>query len=159
MWAWYRLRLTSCSRGLESQAHHLHFFLIVLLKLLWEKDKNKQKQAWIGPFLELTQDVLLRHPVRNEDIFWNWGDEVRIEPHDHSLLQTCEGGNERRRHFRWKIFGAKSGASEAEQNNPVFGWIDEILVFLIGGGLKKDWLGYKSEWDIQSIQINKKLPM
>ena len=34
----------------ESQAHHQQFFQFVLLKLWWEKDKNKQKEAGIGPF-------------------------------------------------------------------------------------------------------------
>ena len=30
---WYRLRLPTCGRRLESQAHHLCFFQFVLLKL------------------------------------------------------------------------------------------------------------------------------
>ena len=38
--------------GFESQAHQLHFFQFVLLKLLLdlEKDKSKQKEAMIGPY-------------------------------------------------------------------------------------------------------------
>ena len=34
------------------QAHHLCFFQFVVLKLWWEKDENKQKEAGIGPFLK-----------------------------------------------------------------------------------------------------------
>ena len=46
-------RLPSCGPGFKSQAHHLCFFQFVLLKLWWEKDKNKQKEAGIGPFLKI----------------------------------------------------------------------------------------------------------
>ena len=46
---WFHLHLPACSPGFESQPHHLHFFQIVILKLQWEKDKNKQKEAGIGP--------------------------------------------------------------------------------------------------------------
>ena len=49
--------LPSCSLRFESQAHHLHFFQFVLLKLIWEKNKNKQKEAGIGTFF-------LKKPVR-----------------------------------------------------------------------------------------------
>ena len=48
---WFRLRLpSSCGPGFESQAHHLHFFQLVLLKLYRENNENKQKKAGIGPF-------------------------------------------------------------------------------------------------------------
>ena len=40
----FRLRLPSCGPGFESQAHHLHFFQFVLLKLLLELEKNENKQ-------------------------------------------------------------------------------------------------------------------
>ena len=40
---WFCLRLPSCGPGFESQAHHLSFFQFVL-KLLQEKNKNKQKK-------------------------------------------------------------------------------------------------------------------
>ena len=49
---WFRLRLPSCSPGFESQAHHLRFFQFVLLKLYRENNKNKQKEAGIGPFFK-----------------------------------------------------------------------------------------------------------
>ena len=44
---WLRLFLPSCSPGFESQAHHLHFFQFILLKLQleWEKDENKRKRG------------------------------------------------------------------------------------------------------------------
>ena len=48
---WFHLRLQSCGPTFESQAHHLHFFQFVL-KLEWEKNENKQKEAGIGPFLK-----------------------------------------------------------------------------------------------------------
>ena len=49
---WFHLRLPSCGPRFESQAHHLRFFQIVLLKLLLEleKNENKQKKAGIGPY-------------------------------------------------------------------------------------------------------------
>ena len=37
---WFYLGLSFC--GFESQARHLRFFQLVLLKFLWEKDKTKQ---------------------------------------------------------------------------------------------------------------------
>ena len=40
--------------GFESQAHHLCFFQFVLLKLYPENNKNKQKEAGIGPFKKKT---------------------------------------------------------------------------------------------------------
>ena len=46
---WFRLRLQSCGPGFESQAHHLHFFQFVLLKLYRENNENRQKEAGIGP--------------------------------------------------------------------------------------------------------------
>ena len=49
---WFRLRLPSCSPRFKSQAHHLHFFQLVLLKLCRENTENKQKEAGIGPFLK-----------------------------------------------------------------------------------------------------------
>ena len=50
---WFCLHLPSCSPGLESQAHHLHFYQFVL-KLYQEKNENKQKEAGIGPFFKKT---------------------------------------------------------------------------------------------------------
>ena len=47
---WFGLRLPSCGPGFKSQAHHLHFFQCVLLKLYRENNENKQKEAQIGPF-------------------------------------------------------------------------------------------------------------
>ena len=46
---WFCLRLPSCGPGFKSQAHHLHFFQFVLLKLYQENNENKQKKAGIGP--------------------------------------------------------------------------------------------------------------
>ena len=48
----FRLRLPSCGPGFESQAHHLHFFQFVLLKLLLELEKNENKQN--GPYFKKT---------------------------------------------------------------------------------------------------------
>ena len=45
-------RLPSCDPMFESQAHHLSFFQFGLLKLYWENNENKQKEAGIGPFLK-----------------------------------------------------------------------------------------------------------
>ena len=39
-----------CGLGFESQAHHLCFFQFLLLKLLWENDENKQKEAGLALF-------------------------------------------------------------------------------------------------------------
>ena len=44
------LCLPSCGPGFESQAHHLRYFQFLLLKLYRENNKNKQKEARIGPF-------------------------------------------------------------------------------------------------------------
>ena len=44
---WYHLRLPSCGCGFKSQAHHLHFFQFVLVKLYQENNENKQKEAGI----------------------------------------------------------------------------------------------------------------
>ena len=49
---WIRLRLPSCRPGFESQAHHLRFYQFILICVMW-KNENKQKDARIGPFLEL----------------------------------------------------------------------------------------------------------
>ena len=49
---WFRLRLPSCGPGFESQAHYLCFFQFILLKLYQENNKNKQKEAGIGPYLK-----------------------------------------------------------------------------------------------------------
>ena len=49
------------------QAHHLRFFQFVLLKLRWEKDENKQKEAGICPFLKKLWAIAL-----------NEGEEVAI---------------------------------------------------------------------------------
>ena len=52
------LRLQSCGPWFKSQAHHLHFLQIKMLKLKLylmftrEKDKIKQKEAGIGPYLK-----------------------------------------------------------------------------------------------------------
>ena len=43
---------TTCGPGFESQAHHLRLFQFVLLKLWWENNGNKQKEAGIGPFFK-----------------------------------------------------------------------------------------------------------
>ena len=51
---WFRLRLPSCSPGFGSQAHHLHFFQFVLLKLYQENNENKQKKRpGLAHFLKL----------------------------------------------------------------------------------------------------------
>ena len=47
---WFRLHLPTCGPGFESQAQHLYFFQLILLKLHlcllleWEKDENKHKK-------------------------------------------------------------------------------------------------------------------
>ena len=46
---WFHLRLPSCGHGFESQAHHLCFFSICIV-IVKRKEKNKQKEAGIGPF-------------------------------------------------------------------------------------------------------------
>ena len=55
---WFHLCLPYRGCGLESQAHHLHFFQLLLMKLLWEKDENKQKEARIGPYKKFTMMAL-----------------------------------------------------------------------------------------------------
>ena len=66
---WFRLRLSSCGPGFESQAHHLCFFQFVL-KLYWEKNENKQKEAGIGPFLKGNHNHCITVGVqRNLDYF------------------------------------------------------------------------------------------
>ena len=49
---WIRLRLPSCRPGFES----IYIVQIVYLsfELECEKNENKQKEAWIGPFLKKT---------------------------------------------------------------------------------------------------------
>ena len=54
---WFRLSLPSFGCKFESHAHHLSFFKFVL-KFVWEKDENKQKEAGIGPFYKNVKDIL-----------------------------------------------------------------------------------------------------
>ena len=49
---WFRLRLPFCGPGFESQAHLLRFFQFVLLELYPENNKNRRKEAGIGPFFK-----------------------------------------------------------------------------------------------------------
>ena len=64
---WFRLCLQSCSLGFESQAHHLHFFQFVLLKLYGENNENKQKRGRDWPifrskrvlYWQVNRDVLI----------------------------------------------------------------------------------------------------
>ena len=53
---WIRPRLPSCHPGFKSQAH-MYAFLIYIVHIVYlsfqlecEKNKNKQKEAGIGPF-------------------------------------------------------------------------------------------------------------
>ena len=48
---WISLYLPSCHPGFESQAHHLHFIIIIyyVLYLSCEKNKIKQKVNGFGP--------------------------------------------------------------------------------------------------------------
>ena len=59
---WFRLCLPSYGPGIKSQAHHLHFFQLVLLKLYRENNEM------IGPLLKkcqiLFQYNLAGHSVR-----------------------------------------------------------------------------------------------
>ena len=45
---WYHLRLQSCSRRFEPQAHHLCYFRILLLKFWWERGENKPKRPGLA---------------------------------------------------------------------------------------------------------------
>ena len=52
---WIRLRLPSCRPGFESQAHHLCFFSIYIVQILYlsfelecETNENKQKEAGLA---------------------------------------------------------------------------------------------------------------
>ena len=56
---WIRLHLPSCCPGFESQAHHLCFFSIYKVQIVYlslesecEKNENKQKEANNCPFLK-----------------------------------------------------------------------------------------------------------
>ena len=49
---WFRLHLPSYGPGFEFQAHYVHFFQFVLLKLYQENNENKQQEAGIGPFFK-----------------------------------------------------------------------------------------------------------
>ena len=61
---WFCLRLPYCGPGFGSQANHLHFFQFVLLKLYRENNKNKQKEAGIGPFLKKDrEDTKIRSKI------------------------------------------------------------------------------------------------
>ena len=51
---WMRLCLPFCGPWFESQARHLCFFQFIF-ELWCEKDKNKQKEAGIGPIFENEQ--------------------------------------------------------------------------------------------------------
>ena len=50
MTQWIRLHLRSCGPRFDPQAQHLPVFNLGIFELWWEKDKNKQKEAGIGPF-------------------------------------------------------------------------------------------------------------
>ena len=45
---WFRLRLPFCGPGFKSQAHHLRFFQLVLLKLYQENNENKHKRPGLA---------------------------------------------------------------------------------------------------------------
>ena len=45
-------------KGSRVQGLSLHFFQLLLMKLLWEKDENKQKEARIGPYKKFTMMAL-----------------------------------------------------------------------------------------------------
>ena len=62
---WFCLRLPSCGPGFKSQAHQLRFFQFVFLKLYWENDENKQKEAGIGPFFWKKDEI-----SKDKDIYW-----------------------------------------------------------------------------------------
>ena len=47
---WFRLRLTTCRPGFESQAHHLRFYNVkFVLHLSFEKHENKHKRSLVRP--------------------------------------------------------------------------------------------------------------
>ena len=56
---WIRLHLPSCHPGFESQAQHLSFYQFKFELCHVEKDKNKQKEAGIGPFLTVSRTIIL----------------------------------------------------------------------------------------------------
>ena len=68
---WYHLRLPSCGCGFKSQAHHLHFFQFVLVKLYQENNENKQKEAGIVQSTCFTLKMaLLLFFENSSDLFW-----------------------------------------------------------------------------------------
>ena len=69
---WFRPRLPSCGPRIESQAHHLRFFQI-LLNWEWKKDKNKRKKAGIGPYLK---NLLVTNA---KNLIWrSWEDRLML---------------------------------------------------------------------------------
>ena len=58
---WIRLRLPTCRPRFESQAHHICFYHLVIVKVVLylscEKNENKQKEAGIGPFKKHVQKM------------------------------------------------------------------------------------------------------
>ena len=50
----FYLRLPSCHPGFESQAHHLHFYHLHIVKFVLylsrDKYENKHKEAGLGPY-------------------------------------------------------------------------------------------------------------
>ena len=65
---WYRLRLPSCSRGFESQAHHLSFFNLYYWNCNQRRTKiNKKGRDWPIFFkktIAVTSVALLQQRVR-----------------------------------------------------------------------------------------------
>ena len=106
---WFRLRLPSCGPGFESQANHLCFFQFVLLKLYRENDKNKQKEARIGPFFNSCVCAFFQwQAFFVYEVISRW---LRcIRPSSNKKALTCRQCYQIGRNFaisekKWKVFG------------------------------------------------------
>ena len=55
----------------------MYAFSICIIEIVREKDKNKQKEAGIGPFLMLIVQWLWLSWQRGH--FWNWTEAVQFE--------------------------------------------------------------------------------
>ena len=79
---WNYLRLPSCGRRFDSQAHHLSFFQFVLLKLLWEKDEKTKRGRDLPIFFKK------KHSAGNVLLTWAGKRPVRTPWCDFLLIWT-----------------------------------------------------------------------
>lgn len=86
----------------------------------------------------LTQDVLLRDPLLDQDVVRGERDVLGAEPHDDLLLELREGGEDLGEDGLGHVLGLEAGVAEAEEDDPVGGVSEEGAVLLEKRGEMKE---------------------